>query len=117
VQTANKTSRENHRESVAAFTDPRNTGSGGRLLPADRAGSYIAARLASHNSTLIQLVALDTCLFTPNFRAAVIAHDLATRGAIFRDKVRFAYDRLPPTVKRLIALERESASEVATHRG
>src|SRR6185437_3661443 len=46
-------------------------------------------------STLIQLIELDAAVFTSNVRAGVIADTMDNVTTIFRDKIRFAYDRLP----------------------
>jgi hypothetical protein len=50
-------------------------------------------------STLIQLVFLDACVFTSNVRAGVIADSLENVTTIFRDKIKFAYDRLPDGIR------------------
>lgn len=50
-------------------------------------------------TTLIQLFMLDMCLFGDNVRAGTIAHTLGDAERIFRDKIRFPYDCLPPEVK------------------
>lgn len=50
-------------------------------------------------STFIQLFMLDTALFSPNERCVVIAQDLNTAEAIFRDVIKFAYDSLPAAFK------------------
>ena len=50
-------------------------------------------------STLIQLFMLDTALFSPNERCVVIAQDINTSEAIFRDVIKFAYDSLPEVFK------------------
>lgn len=50
-------------------------------------------------STLIQLLILDACLFNDNQRAAIIAQDENTAIKIMRNKIEFAYDRLPPWVR------------------
>lgn len=68
-------------------------------------------------STLIQLVMLDCCLFNQNTQAAVIAQDQDAATAIFRNKIRFAYDRLPEVVRRINPLEKDSASELILKNG
>ena len=50
-------------------------------------------------STAIQLLMLDTALFSPNETGRVIAQDLGIAEAIFRDVFKFAYDRLPDPFK------------------
>lgn len=62
-------------------------------------------------STAIQLLMLDTCLFTSNTEAAVIADTEPNATVIFR-KVRFAYDNLPPCLLSRFPLTRDSASEL-----
>lgn len=63
-------------------------------------------------STLIQLMMLDTCLFNDNVRADVIAQDRDTAERIFRDKIRFAYDNLPPLIRDMNPLVIERAAEL-----
>jgi len=50
-------------------------------------------------STFIQLLILDTAIFSPNESGIIIAQDRETSEAIFRDKIRFAYDSLPDAFK------------------
>lgn len=50
-------------------------------------------------STLIQLIFLDACVFNSNVRAGVIADSLDNVTTIFRDKIKFAYDRLPEGIR------------------
>jgi hypothetical protein len=68
-------------------------------------------------STLIQLVILDTCLFHPNVNASVIAQDKDTATAIFRTKIKFAYDRLPEGVRAANPLTKDSESELILKNG
>lgn len=63
-------------------------------------GTYIAEGFVSHNTTLITLYMLDACLFYPNVQAGIIADTDDKAKEIFRDKVRFAYDHLPPNSRR-----------------
>jgi hypothetical protein len=76
------------------------------------------------------LRALDSCLFTNNFRAGIIAHKSKDAEKFFRHKILFAYDRLPdwikarrPTMRRdlnagVLELNNGSSVEVSTsHRG
>lgn len=60
-------------------------------------------------TTLMALVELDACLFTPNTRAAIIAHRLDDAKVIFRDKVKFPYDNLDPLLKERIPATQDSA--------
>jgi hypothetical protein len=63
-------------------------------------------------STLIQLIMLDACVFNSNIRAAVIAQSLDDVSTIFRDKIKFAYDRLPDAIKAERAPMTDSATEL-----
>lgn len=63
-------------------------------------------------STLIAIVYLDHALFNENQRCAIVAQDIDTAAAIFRDKIKFAYDNLPPAFKAAMPLKRESADEL-----
>jgi hypothetical protein len=60
-------------------------------------------------TTLYCLVHLDACLFTPHTRAGVIAHRLDDAKVIFRDKVRFPYDRLDEGLKAAVPAVQDSA--------
>ncbi|MBW3099224.1 terminase [Pseudohoeflea coraliihabitans] len=60
-------------------------------------------------TTLCCLLYLDDCLFTPDVRAAVIAHKLDDAKTIFRDKVKYPYDNLPEGLKEAIGLKQASA--------
>jgi len=63
-------------------------------------------------TTLIEIFFLDCCLFKANVRAAVIAQSEDVAKTIFRDKVCFAYDNLPPSLRDAMPLGRDSASEL-----
>lgn len=63
-------------------------------------------------STFIQILMLDTCLFTKNVRAGVIAHKKDDAEVIFRDKIKFAYDTLPEDVRDSIRLKKNTESEL-----
>ena len=63
-------------------------------------------------TTLICLVWLDHALFNPNVRCGIIAQDREAAEVIFRDKVKFAYDTLPPELKEQFPLTKDSASEL-----
>lgn len=41
---------------------------------------------------------LDACLFSDNLRVGIVAHTKEDAKIIFRDKIKFAYDHLPPEV-------------------
>lgn len=63
-------------------------------------------------TTAIAIMWLDHALFNANQRCAVIAQDLASAEAIFRDKVKFAYDRLPEQLRKLMPLQQDRADEL-----
>lgn len=63
-------------------------------------------------TTLVSIVWLDHALFNPNARCAIVAQDKDAAEAIFRDKVKFAYDNLPPALKEAMPLARDSATEL-----
>lgn len=63
-------------------------------------------------STAIQLLMLDTAMFSTNFRSTVIAQDKDKAADIFRDKFKFAYDNLPVPIKEIKKLEGNSATSL-----
>lgn len=63
-------------------------------------------------TTFACLLALDYALFTPNFQAGIIAHTDGAAKKIFRDKVLFAYERLPDAIKAALPLKKQSAEEL-----
>ncbi len=68
-------------------------------------------------STLIQLLALDTCLFKPGTDAGVIAQDEATAKEIRDSKIKFAWDRLPKFIKELVQLVTDNVTELVWSNG
>lgn len=64
-------------------------------------------------TTFIAILFLDYSLFGPgNTRAGIIAHTDSSAKTIFRDKVKFAYNHLPPELIAMFPLERDSADEL-----
>lgn len=63
-------------------------------------------------TTLIAIFFLDCALFRANVRAGIIAQDLGAAETIFRDKVRFAYGRLPDALRDAMPLAEENKSEL-----
>ena len=64
-------------------------------------------------TTMIAIYYLDCCLFGKgDTRAGMIAQDKYAADKLFRDKVKFAYDNLPPEIKARFPLARDSASEL-----
>jgi hypothetical protein len=68
-------------------------------------------------TTVIQLDILDDCLFTADLSAGVIAHNLADAKAFFRDKIKFAYDHLPATFRKIRAADNDSAESLRFNNG
>jgi hypothetical protein len=60
-------------------------------------------------TTLCCLIYLDACIFTPNTRAALIAHKLDDAKVIFRDKVKFPYDSLDEGLRAQCGAVQDSA--------
>jgi hypothetical protein len=68
-------------------------------------------------TTVIQLDYLDDCLFIPNTAAGVIAHNREDAEAFFHNKIRFAYDRLPPEFKAFVSAEQDSTRSMRFSNG
>ena len=68
-------------------------------------------------STFIQILMLDTCLFTSNIKGAVIAHGQKEAKEMFRDKIKFAYDNLPDDIKKERPAKNDSAQELVFSNG
>lgn len=63
-------------------------------------------------TTLIAIAWLDHALFNANQRVGIVAQDKDAASSILRDKVRFAYDNLPPALRAAMPLKRDSAEEM-----
>lgn len=63
-------------------------------------------------TTLIAIAWLDHALFNANSRCGILAQDREAAEVIFRDKVKFAYEHLPPILKAAMPLVKDSASEL-----
>ena len=64
-------------------------------------------------TTLVAIVWLDTALFSKDpIRCGIIAQDRESAEVIFRDKVKFAYNSLPPSLREKFPLKRETATEL-----
>jgi len=74
-------------------------------------GTFIAEGFVSHNSTLVQLLMLDQCLWVPGMQVGMIAHRLDDAKRLFREKALFAYDHLPDLIKDHVPLVTRSATE------
>lgn len=68
-------------------------------------------------TTLIDILGLDQCIFTPNYAAAIIAQGLMESGKIFRNKVKFAWDNLPDSIKALNPTISETKTELVWSNG
>lgn len=67
-------------------------------------------------STILQIFALDQCLFNDNFTANTIADTLPNAGKLFR-KASFAYDRLPDLIRQIRPLKSRTNSEMVFQNG
>lgn len=63
-------------------------------------------------TTLIAILWLDHALFNADQRCGIIAQDLEAAEAIFRDKVKFAYENLPEEIRVRFPLRKETAKEI-----
>lgn len=63
-------------------------------------------------TTLIAILWLDHALFNDDQRCGIIAQDREAAEAIFRDKVKLAYQNLPEEIRAARPLARDSASEL-----
>lgn len=63
-------------------------------------------------TTLIALLWLDHALFNANQRCGMIAQDREAAEAIFRDKVKFAYEHLPTEIRERFPLATDSKTEL-----
>ncbi len=63
-------------------------------------------------TTFIAIFMLDACLFNSDVRAGIIAHKLVDAKKIFRDKIKYAYDKLPLDLKDAISLIKDDACEL-----
>lgn len=62
-------------------------------------------------TTWIDLIALDQCLFNETFTSVIIANDLDNAGKIFRNKVQYPYEKLPPGLLERIPLKTKTQSK------
>lgn len=63
-------------------------------------------------STFILIFMLDMCLFNKNVRAGVIAHTKDDVKVLFRDKIKFAFDNLDPSIRNALATKADRANEL-----
>jgi hypothetical protein len=62
-------------------------------------------------TTFLDIFALDTCMWNPNFTAGVIAHNLKDANKIFRTKVKFPYENLEPQIRAMRPIVVDRADE------
>lgn len=68
-------------------------------------------------TTFASLIALDECVWTPNWSAAIIAHTKPDAQKILKTKVRYPYDNLPESVKKGTHLVNDAADTLALSNG
>lgn len=68
-------------------------------------------------STFIMIFMLDMCLFNRNYRAGVITETLPKAEELFANKVKFAYDNLPPWLKAAFPAKEDSARKISFPNG
>ena len=68
-------------------------------------------------TTIIQLIMLDDCIFTPDLSAGVIAHNREDAEDFFRKKIKYAYDNLPEGLRQAVSAEQDSARSLAFSNG
>ncbi|MDD5010501.1 MAG: terminase [Phycisphaerae bacterium] len=60
-------------------------------------------------TTFICIFFLDAILFNENVKAGIIAHKLEDAKKIFADKIKFAYDHLPASLRKLLPAIKDDA--------
>ena len=68
-------------------------------------------------STFVDIYFLDCCLFIPNTSAGIIAQGLTEAEDLFRNKVRYAYDRIPDFLKEKLQALQNSARRLEFSNG
>lgn len=63
-------------------------------------------------STDIEIQALDYALFNANVNVGIIAHNLEMAKAIFKNKIRLAWDHLPKAVQNMYEIDTDRANEL-----
>lgn len=63
-------------------------------------------------STLIDIMALDHALWNRDQNVVVIAHNTDAAEELFRDKIKYAYDRLPDSLRDNMPLEKQTQSSL-----
>jgi hypothetical protein len=68
-------------------------------------------------TTFLCIFFLDTALFNSNIHAGIIAHNREDAEAFFKDKVQYAFNNLPESLRQATEAETESARELAFPNG
>lgn len=68
-------------------------------------------------STFILIYALDQALFNPGYSVGVIAQGLVEAEDLFKNKVKYAYDRLPRWLRRKITATTDTARKIEFSNG
>jgi hypothetical protein len=68
-------------------------------------------------TTLIDLIINDACMFRAETSAGIIAHTVPAAIAIFEEKIRKVYDRLPESLRNAIGMTQDAAHAVAYTNG
>jgi hypothetical protein len=63
-------------------------------------------------TTFIALYFLDSCLFTNDLRAGIVAHKLEAAQVIYRDKILYAYDHLPSWIRERVTVIKRDGGEL-----
>lgn len=63
-------------------------------------------------TTFFAILFLDSCLYNRNVTAGIIAHHKDDAEKIFRRKIKFAYERLPEEIKKMIPVKVERTTEM-----
>ena len=63
-------------------------------------------------TTFKMIFMLDAALFNNNTKCGVIAHSKDDAGRLFREKVKFAYDELPETIRKQMPAKNDKAGEL-----
>jgi hypothetical protein len=68
-------------------------------------------------TTITQLFILDACLFNSHHRGGIIAHNNEDATVFFRDKMKFAYDNLPDSLKTARCTVKDSETQLIFNNG
>lgn len=63
-------------------------------------------------TTLVCILFLDTALFRPDTRCGIIAHTLDDSEEFFSNKIKYAYDNLPPWIREVMNAPSKSAKKL-----